>query len=94
MAPQVLFHRLDSMPTTRKSKMAQSANGVEGHLIYSAILDTYMFRVYNPSGEFVDYDIAHSDLCVTINDPDAYFYCRGNDDVLDHAPATLGIEDV
>ena len=74
--------------------MAQSANGVEGHLIYSAILDTYMFRVYNPSGEFVDYNIAHSDLCVTINDPDAYFYCRDNDDVLDHAPATLGIEDV
>jgi hypothetical protein len=74
--------------------MAQSANGVEGHLIYSAILDTYLFRVYNPSGEFVDYDIAHSDLCVTINDPDAYFYCRSNDDVLDHAPATLGIEDV
>jgi hypothetical protein len=50
--------------------------------------------VYDPTGEFVDYDIAHSDLCVTINDPDAYFYCRGNDDVLDHAPATLGIEDV
>ena len=74
--------------------MAQSANGVEGHLIYSAILDTYLFRVYNPSGEFVDYDIAHSDLCVTINDPDSYFYCRGNDDVLDHAPTTLGIEDV
>ena len=74
--------------------MAQSANGVEGHLIYSAILDIYLFRVYNPSGEFVDYDIAHSDLCVTINDPDAYFYCRGGQDVLDHAPATLGIEDV
>jgi len=53
-----------------------------------------MFRVYNADGEFVDYNIAHSDLCVTINDPDAYFYCRGNDDVLDHAPATLGIEDV
>ena len=74
--------------------MAQSANGVEGHLIYSAILDTYMFGVYNSNGEFVDYDIAHSDLCVTINDPDAYFYCRGDRDVLDHAPATLGIEDV
>ena len=72
----------------------QSANGVEGHLIYSAILDTYLFRVYNPSGEFVDYDIAHSDLCVTITDPDAHFYRRGDQDVLDHAPATLGIEDV
>jgi hypothetical protein len=94
MGPPALFHPGVNTPTTRKSKMAQSANGVEGHLIYSAILDTYLFRVYDPTGEFVDYDIAHSDLCVTINDPDAYFYCRGNDDVLDHAPATLGIEDV
>ena len=94
MVPQALFLPGGNTPTTKKSKMAQSANGVEGHLIYSAILDTYLFRVYNPSGEFVDYDIAHSDLCVTINDPDAYFYCRGNDDVLDHAPATLGIKDV
>ena len=73
--------------------MTQSANGVEGHLIYSAILDTYMFRVYNADGDFVDYDIAHCVFCVTINDPDAYFYCRGDRDVLDHAPATLGIED-
>ena len=74
--------------------MTKSANGVEGHLIYSALLDTYLFRVYNPSGEFVDYDIAHSDLCVTINDPDACFYRHGDRDVLDHAPTTLGIEDV
>jgi len=94
MVLTALCHPGVNTPTTRKSKMAQSANGVEGHLIYSAILDTYMFRVYNADGEFVDYNIAHSDLCVTINDPDAYFYCRGNDDVLDHAPATLGIEHV
>ena len=94
MVLTALFRPGVNMPTTRKSKVAQSANGVEGHLIYSALLDTYMFRVYNADGDFVDYDIAHSDLCVTINDPDAYFYCRGNDDVLDHAPATLGIEDV
>ena len=72
----------------------RSANGVEGHLIYSAVLDTYLFRVYNADGGFVDYDIAHSDLCVTITDPDAHFYRRGDQDVLDHAPATLGIEDV
>ena len=94
MVLTALFRPGVNMPTTRKSKVAQSANGVEGHLIYSALLDTYMFRVYNADGDFVDYDIAHSDLCVTINDPDAYFYCRGDRDVLDHAPATLGIEDV
>jgi hypothetical protein len=74
--------------------MTQSANGVEGHLIHSAILDTYMFRVYNTQGDFVDYDIAHCDLCVTINDPDAYFYQQGDKNILDHAPTTLGIEDV
>jgi hypothetical protein len=74
--------------------MAQSANGVEGHLIYSAILDTYFFRVYKDGGDFVDYDIAHSDLCVTIADADAYFYRNGDKNVLDHAPTTLGIEDV
>ena len=74
--------------------MIQSANGVDGHLIYSDILKTYFFRVYNPSGEFVDYDIAHSDLCVTIADADAYFYREGNKNLLDHAPTTLGIEDV
>jgi hypothetical protein len=72
----------------------QSANGVEGHLLYSSLLKTYFFRVYSDDGEFVDYDIAHSDLCVTITDPDACFYRHGDRDVLDHAPATLGIEHV
>jgi hypothetical protein len=76
------------------SNTTQSANGVEGHLIYISVLDTYMFRVYNAQGDFVDYDIAHSDLCVTITDPDACFYRYGDRDVLDHAPTTLGKEDV
>ena len=71
---------------------ARSANGVRGHLL-NLIDGTVMFRVYDAEHNFVDYDINHSDLCVTIDDPDAYFYRRDDQDILDHAPMTLGIED-
>ena len=67
----------------------RSANGVEGHLIYT-LNGKYMFRVYDAEHNFVDYDLQHSDLCVTINDEDAYFYLNS---VLDHAPATLGYKE-
>ena len=66
----------------------KSANGVTGHLIYT-LNGKYMFRVYDAEHNFVDYDLQHSDLCVTISDEDAYFYLNS---VLDHAPATLGVE--
>jgi len=49
-----------------------------------------MFRVYDAEHNFVDYDLQHSDLCVTICDEDAYFYLNS---VLDHAPSTLGVEE-
>lgn len=62
-----------------------SANGVEGHLIYTQ--NGYMFRVYDAEHNFVDYNLQHSDLCVKICDEDAYFYLNS---VLDHAPVTLG----
>jgi hypothetical protein len=35
----------------------------------------------------------HSDLCVTIDDADAYFYQQDGQDILDHAPMTLGMTD-
>ena len=72
--------------------MKLSADGVEGHLIYTA-MGKYMFRVYTDEGEFTDYDLHHSDLCVTIDDTDAYFYRDNNRDILDHAPMTLGLTD-
>jgi hypothetical protein len=68
-----------------------SADGVRGHLL-NLFNGEYVFRVYDTDHNFVDYDIHHSDLCVTITDPDAYFYCRDDKDILDHAPMTLGIE--
>jgi len=66
-----------------------SADGVTGHLLCS-FDGHYFFRVYDTDHNFVDYDIQHSDLCVTIKDADAYFYLGS---VLDHAPATLGKDD-
>lgn len=66
----------------------QSANGTSGHLL--RVLDNWVFRVYDEHKNFVDYDLHHSDLQVTITDEDAFFYRDEYRDVLDHAPATLG----
>ena len=71
---------------------ARSANGVRGHLL-NLIDGTVVFRVYDDEHNFVDYDLHHSDLCVTIDDADAYFYRRDEQDILDHAPMTLGLTD-
>ena len=68
-----------------------SANGMSGVLL--PIGGSMVFRVYEPNGEFTDYDIYHSDLTVTINDEDAYFYMgKDGEPYLDHSPATLGKE--
>ena len=74
------------------NQQTKSANGVRGHLL-NLIDGTVVFRVYDAEHNFVDYDLHHSDLCVTIDDADAYFYRRDEQDILDHAPITLGIED-
>ena len=64
------------------------ANGVTGHLIQIFTGQT-AFRVYDDNHNFVDYDLRHTDLTVTITDEDAFFYRDEYKDVLDHAPATL-----
>ena len=69
--------------------MKQPADGVEGCLIRGHD-GQYYFRVYDANHDFVDYDVMHSDLSITITDPDAYFYRGDGGDRLDHAPATLG----
>ena len=68
--------------------IAKSANGVTGQLI--TIFGTVYFRVYDADHNFVDYELAHSDLTVTIDDVDAFFYSDEFTTRLDHAPATLG----
>ena len=70
---------------------AKSADGVEGCLIRGHDGE-YYFRVYDADHNFVDYDLMHSDLSITITDADAYFYRKDGHDLLDHAPATLGID--
>jgi len=70
----------------------KSANGVRGHLL-NLIDGTVVFRVYDSEHNFIDYDLHHSDLCVTIDDMDAYFYHQDGKDILDHAPMTLGLTD-
>ena len=70
--------------------MKISANGVEGQLIWCAD-GVYRFRVYTDNFEFTDYDLLHSDLSVTITDPDATFYADDAGNRLDHNPETLGI---
>ena len=70
----------------------ESADGVEGILIWCGG-DRYVFRVYTEAPEeFVDYDICHTDMRVVIRDLDAYFYTDSTDARVDHAPATLGIK--
>ena len=69
---------------------AKSANGVRGHLL-NLIDGTVVFRVYDADHNFVDYILDHSDLTVTIDDEDAYFYCDEWGNKLDHAPVTLGL---
>ena len=72
--------------------MKLSADGVEGHLLYTGA-GRYVFRVYTDNFEFTDYDLLHSDLCVTITDKDATFYSDEQGDRLDHNPATLGYKE-
>ena len=50
------------------------ANGVTGHLLRTGY--DVVFRVYGENHQFTDYDLTHSDLCVTITDEDAAFYSR------------------
>lgn len=70
---------------------AKSATGVEGCLIRGHD-GTYYFRVYDADHNFRDYLITHSDLTVTIKDPDAFFYDDEFTARLDHSPDTLGLK--
>ena len=68
-----------------------SANGVQGFLI-RCFDGQYRFRVYKANFDYTDYDLRHSDLCVTITDEDATFYSDGKGNRLDHNQQTLGYE--
>ena len=67
------------------------ADGISGILI-RGIEGKYCFRVRVQDDEFIDYDLRHFDLSITIHDSDAAFYKIGDRHVLDHAPETLGLK--
>lgn len=69
------------------------ARGAQGVLIRT-VTDDVILRIYNSDGDFVDFDIDHCDLSVTVTDDDAYFYQHADGRLtLDHAPSTLGVEE-
>jgi hypothetical protein len=76
-------------------KVAQvtPADGVQGVLI-RLFGGGFAFRVYSDDGEFIDYDICHDDLPVTLDsDALASFYRVDGHDILDHSPQVLGLKE-
>jgi len=74
----------------------ESAAGVKGVLCKTFGKDgrsnNFFFRVYGSDGNFVDYDIYHDDLSVTIDAKElASFYTIGEDKFLDHSPSVLDL---
>lgn len=71
--------------------IVKPANGVVGHIL-CMLEGGCIFRVYDYRDKtiFIDYDLCHSDLCVQIKDPDAFFYLNSTGlAILDHSPKTL-----
>ena len=56
----------------KKEIKTTPAAGTKGILIRS-LGDKVYFRVYQENGDFVDYDIYHHDLSITIDDDGAVF---------------------
>jgi hypothetical protein len=66
------------------------AKGQKGYLLYTMNKE-YVFRVYKEDNTFIDYDILHCDLELTINDNDATFYEFDNGrSILDHSYEIAG----
>jgi len=69
----------------------ESAAGARG-VIIRTLGGTLLFRVYHDRERFIDYEIRHDDLGVTIDAGElAAFYKVGARDVLDHSPEVLGL---
>jgi hypothetical protein len=76
-----------------KAAQVTPAAGVRGILIRT-FGGKIAFRVYTGDGEFIDYDIRHDDLSVTIDDDElAAFYRVDGHDILDHSPQVLGLKE-
>ena len=61
------------------------AKGMKGIILYT-FNNQYVFRVYKEDHSFIDYDILHCDLDVTIDSDDATFYdFEDGRSILDHS---------
>lgn len=66
------------------------AKRTKGCLLYT-INNEYVFRVYKEDNTFIDYDILHCDLDVTIDSDDATFYeFDDGRNILDHSYEIAG----
>ena len=78
-----------------KRATAWSANGVSGVLCRDAVDGRCFFRIYRADHSFTDFAVRHDDLAVTINPlAAASFYAVGEEYILDHSPAVLGLQPV
>ena len=81
------------LPNHKNTKVCP-AGGITGVICRNAIDGKPFFRVYEEDYTFVDYRLGHDDLEVTItHDTQASFYRSENDDVLDHSPEVLGLNE-
>ena len=83
----------DRCTCKKESKVkTRNADGASGILLNPYNNEgKWVFRIYEGDGTFKDYDLDHSDLCVTIEDIDACFYeHEDGTNRLDHSPETLG----
>jgi hypothetical protein len=70
------------------------AGGAKGFICRGAVDRKEFFRVYESDGTFIDYDLNHDDLEVTIStEAQASFYRNSRGNVLDHSPEVLGLDD-
>jgi len=72
------------------------AFGVKGFILQNFYTKDVFFRVYNEDKTFVDYDLAHNDLEVTIIDESASLYRMENkpEGVIDYTSKILGRNNV
>ena len=69
-----------------------NASGMRG-LLCKSVDGKYFFRVTQTNGEFLDFDLRHDDLEVTIaSDALASFYTAEDFAVLDHTSTVLGLK--
>ncbi len=74
--------------TPVEPKLAAGARGV----LLRDVNGACIFRVYSEGYSFIDYEIHHDDLSITIAaDGLAAFYQIGDRFILDHDPRTLGL---